>query len=136
VPRLYHRLSGLLEPVYRRHGLTVGKRSLLQDLARCGPHTIAQMVRQRPPVTRQYIQRLVAEMAAAGLVAVGPDARDRRARTVRLTEAGSVLMAALVAEERAIIARLAAGSDPADLAAALAILAGILTRIEQGGPLP
>lgn len=130
VPRIYHRFTGVSEPLYRRHGLTAGKRALLQDLVVKGPHTIAEMVRVRPPVTRQYIQRLVAELKAAGLVELEADLDDRRAKVASLTEEGRAVLDMLRPFEAALVGRLAAGLEPAELAAAARVLGHIAARLE------
>jgi len=132
IPVLYHRLSAVGEIVYRTQGLTSGKRSLLNDLARKGPHSIIDMVRARPPVSRQYIQRLVAELRNAGLVELTDNPSDLRTKTVSLSEEGRRVISALEPSEQRLASRLADGHSQKVLQGALQVLATMAERLRGG----
>jgi DNA-binding MarR family transcriptional regulator len=133
IPSLYHRLTAIGELIYSRHGLTSGKRSLLNDLAEKGPHSLAEMVRARPPVTRQYIQRLVAELRNAGMVEFGENPNDLRSKIVRLTAQGRRVIEALEPVEQRLAKLLAAGHSQAELDAAMRTLARVAHRLKDEG---
>jgi DNA-binding MarR family transcriptional regulator len=131
IPRICHRLTGVGERIYSRFNLTAGKRSLLNDLVVQGPHTIAQMVRVRPPVTRQYIQRLVAELRRDDMVELSESPDDRRSKIVRLTENGRAVVNALVPAEQTLVKLLAAKLDAGQLEAARTVLVTVADRLED-----
>ncbi len=131
IPRLYHRLTGRTEALYARHGLTAGKRSLLHDLAMQGPRTIAEMVRARPPVTRQYIQRLVSELRQSGFVMLEENPTDRRTKTAHLTAEGERIIATLVPAETSLIADLLGGHSTRALKDTHTVLVEAARRLEQ-----
>ncbi len=139
VPPLYHRLTAAAEVLYAPHGLTPGKRSLLNDLAAKGPHTLADMVRMRPSVSRQYIQRLVAELRTQGLVELRSAPEDRRAKTVTLSESGRRVIGALRPLELQTAGTLAAELDLQQVRDACEVLTAMIVRLDcmpatQGQP--
>jgi len=131
IPSLYHRLTAIGELIYGCHGLTSGKRSLLRDLAEKGPHSLAEMVRARPPVARQYIQRLVTELRNAGMVEFCENPKDLRSKIVRLTERGQRVIEALEPSEQRLAKLLAAGHSRAELDAAMRTLASVADRLKD-----
>ena len=131
VPRIYHRFSGIGDRLYGPYGLTVGKRALLRDLAHKGPHSINEMVRVRPPVTRQYIQRLVSELKTAGLVALSKNPDDRRSKIVELTPTGQKILKEIFPLEIALTQRCAASHSQRDLGAAGRVMQGVLDVLED-----
>lgn len=72
-------------------GLTLAQAHVLTVLAEEGPQRPAALAR-RLEVTRQSVQKLLENMAAADLVAVEPDPADRRATVVRPTAAGKAAL--------------------------------------------
>jgi DNA-binding MarR family transcriptional regulator len=133
IPRIYHRMTGMSERLYAQVGLTAGKRSLLRDIAVQGPHTIAEMVRVRPPITRQYIQRLISELRHAGLVDLSVNSEDRRSKVVSLTDQGRRVIDDLAPAEQKLTEMLIGNHDTSDLKAAAEILNGIANLLEQNG---
>lgn len=125
IPSIYHRLTAIGELTYKDHGLTSGKRSLLKDLAEKGPHSLADMARARPPVTRQYIQRLIAELRDAGMVEFSGNPKDLRSKIVTLTPGGRRVIEALRPSEQRLVELLAKGHHLADLEAALRVLGSV-----------
>src|SRR5215469_7564049 len=64
-----------------------GAFGFLRSLALLGPLTVPEIARMRP-TSRQRMQRLADELAAAGLVAFTDNPRHRRSKLVRLTRKG------------------------------------------------
>jgi DNA-binding MarR family transcriptional regulator len=64
-----------------------GTFGFLRSLATLGPLTVPQIAQMRP-TSRQRMQRLADELAAAGLVELVDNPKHRRSRLVRLTRKG------------------------------------------------
>jgi DNA-binding MarR family transcriptional regulator len=132
IPRIYHRLTEVSESIYSCYNLTAGKRSLLNDLNFQGPHTIADMVKKRAPITRQYIHRLVTELKLAGLVNLVNNEKDQRSKIVQLSDKGKELLVELAPVEQAFSKHLAAGQEKKELEIAHKILISFAKCLEQG----
>lgn len=130
IPKLYHRLSALSEGIYAKHSLNSGKRSILEELDRSGPRTIAEMVQTRAPVTRQYVQRLVSELVDSGFVSLSKNEQDHRSKIVDLTTKGNTLLATIRPEENMLVRELADGYKGPEIVDALETLQSISTRLQ------
>lgn len=128
IPRTYFRLTVLGDCLFGEYGLTAGKRAILRDISISGPQSISQMARSRP-VARQYIQRLVAELAVAGLVKLGPNPKDGRSKLVSLSASGESLLARIAVGEAAFVDRLASDLDPRALQAARDVVICLRDRL-------
>src|SRR5215467_8953227 len=84
---LFHLLHTLAAQLHGAGELTAGRRGILRGLDRLGPQTVPQMARARP-VSRQYVQLLVNDLEAEGLVELLENAAHKRSRLVRLTARG------------------------------------------------
>jgi DNA-binding MarR family transcriptional regulator/GNAT superfamily N-acetyltransferase len=78
---------GALEDHYRARDRPLGEARLLWEIGDDGCDVRA--LRARLGLDSGYLSRLLRSLERAGLVAVEPDASDRRVRTVRLTPAGA-----------------------------------------------
>ncbi|UUN28263.1 bifunctional helix-turn-helix transcriptional regulator/GNAT family N-acetyltransferase [Streptomyces sp. FIT100] len=99
---------GVLHDHYLGRGRPVGEARLLWEIGageQSHGHDVREL-RERLGLDSGYVSRLLRSLEADGLVTVEPQPRDRRVRTVRLTDAGRA--------ERALLDR---GSD--DLAGSL-----------------
>jgi DNA-binding MarR family transcriptional regulator len=94
ITSLFHLLHTVAAQHHGGGKLTAGRRGILRGLDRLGPQTVPQMARARP-VSRQYIQMLVNELEAEGLVEVYENHAHRRSRLVRLAAAGRDALAAM-----------------------------------------
>ena len=118
------RLLRLLRRQDDASGLTPARLSALSVVVFGGPLTLGELAaaeQVRPPT----MTRLVAALAADGLVTKEPDAADRRVVRVRATAAGEhLLLAGRARRVRALAVRLAAlaAADRALLARAVALL--------------
>lgn len=127
IPRLYFHLSATGEDIYAAFGLNTGKRSILRDLVD-GPQTIVAMADARP-VSRQYVQRLVSELARDGLASLSENVSDRRSRLVRLTDRGRAVLRRIEKREADVGAVLAAAFDPDSLVVARDIIVRLTEKL-------
>jgi DNA-binding MarR family transcriptional regulator/GNAT superfamily N-acetyltransferase len=77
---------GALQDEYLARGRPLGASRVLWEIGRDG--TDLRTLRARLDLDSGYLSRLVASLERDGLVTVEPGSRDRRVRTVRLTDAG------------------------------------------------
>ena len=124
VSRLARRLDLARERAFAAHGLAVWEFDVLVALRRTGPPyrlTPGQLLAETL-VTSGTMTNRIDRLEKRGLVRRDPVPDDRRGTWVSLTAAGNTVadaaFAALLAEERALLAVLPAG-DQADLAASL-----------------
>ncbi|CQR60180.1 MarR family winged helix-turn-helix transcriptional regulator [Streptomyces leeuwenhoekii] len=137
---LAHRLTevyDLVGPLYRRaqrgveqglatEGLSVGVRAVLALLHRHGPMTVPQMGRAQA-ISRQFVQRMVNDAAAQGLVESIPNPAHRRSSLIRLTDEGGAVIAAVLDREHALLREVGGGLTDAEVAACLRVL-GLMLR--------
>ncbi|MEU0830425.1 helix-turn-helix domain-containing GNAT family N-acetyltransferase [Streptomyces sp. NPDC059153] len=84
---------GVLHGHYLGRGRPVGEARLLWEIGEQGQDV--RRLRERLGLDSGYVSRLLRSLEAAGLVTVEPRPRDRRVRTVRLTDAGRAERVAL-----------------------------------------
>ncbi|MFF5253932.1 MarR family winged helix-turn-helix transcriptional regulator [Streptomyces leeuwenhoekii] len=137
---LAHRLTevyDLVGPLYRRaqrgveqglaaEGLSVGVRAVLALLHRHGPMTVPQMGRAQA-ISRQFVQRMVNDAAARGLVESIPNPAHRRSSLIRLTDEGGAVIAAVLDREHTLLREVGGGLTGAEVAACLRVL-GLMLR--------
>jgi DNA-binding MarR family transcriptional regulator len=136
---LFHLLHAVAAQLHGGGEPTAGRRGILRGLDRLGPQTVPQMARARP-VSRQYIQMLVNELAADGLVELYDNPAHRRSRLARLTAAGRDALAAMYRREAELYTTLdlpVSEAEFRDAAATLrrvreALLAALLRRERDG----
>ena len=124
ISRLARELEARLEPVYREHGLEAGWHDLLATLRRSGPPFAL-----RPSdltgtlmLTSSGTTKRLDKLEEAGLIARGPDPKDRRAILITLTAKGKDLIDGVTAAHLANEASLLEGLsdvEQRDLAALL-----------------
>jgi DNA-binding MarR family transcriptional regulator len=143
---LGHRLTevfDLVGPLYRRvqravelnepvQGLSVGVRAVLALLHRHGPMTVPQMGRAQA-LSRQFVQRMVHDAAARGLVETVPNPAHRRSSLVRLTDAGRAAITALLAHEHALLRQAGGELTGAEVDACLKVLGEMLKLFDHVG---
>ncbi len=88
---LFFRARAVGERIFARVGQSPGKISLMRSVYEEGPQSVSQIARARP-VARQGVQRIADQLAREGLVEFADNPAHRRARLVRLTEAGRKLL--------------------------------------------
>src|ERR1700723_2445072 len=118
IPRLYFLLRAAGDALNADLGVTTAMRGVMVSLAALGPKPVPELARARP-VTRQHIQSVVNELAAAELVAMKPNPSHRRSPLIELTEAGRQRLKLIQARETRQLARTAPAVSPVELAAAM-----------------
>lgn len=118
---IHMRGAAIAEVLHNDGEYSGGRRSLLRSLAQEGPATVPQLAQVRA-VSRQFIQRLINELLAEGLVALIDNPQHRRSKLVRITPQGYARYLELSRREAAFGAQLIADFDPAELTAALQTL--------------
>ena len=118
IPRLYFLLRAADDALNADLGVTTAMRGVMVSLAALGPKPVPELARARP-VTRQHIQSVVNELAAAELVAMKPNPSHRRSPLIELTEAGRQRLKLIQARETRQLARTAPAVSPVELAAAM-----------------
>ncbi|AIS01781.1 MarR family winged helix-turn-helix transcriptional regulator [Streptomyces glaucescens] len=136
---LGHRLTevfDLVGPLYRRvqraveqgeavEGLSVGVRAVLDLLRRHGPLTVPQMGRAQA-ISRQFVQRMVNEATARGLVESIPNPAHQRSSLIRLTDEGRSAITAVLAREHTVMREVGGGLTEAEVTACLRVLGEML----------
>lgn len=141
---LGHRLTevfDLVGPLYRRvqrkveqseavEGLSIGVRAVLDLLRKHGPMTVPQMGRAQA-ISRQFVQRMVNDAAARGLVESVPNPAHRRSSLIRLTDAGRAAITAVLAREHLLLRQVGGGLTEADVRACLRVLGEMLALFDH-----
>lgn len=125
----YHRLSRDAEALHGELGLNAGGRSILMTVAKLGPQTISDLARLRD-VSRQFMQRAVQVLLAAGYLAEGPNPRRRGSSLLSLTPAGEAAIERMRRVEAPLWRALDRSISPDDLAATLRVLG----QLREGPP--
>lgn len=130
--RLNGRLLASGDALVADLGLTTARWQALGMIAASLPLPVAHIARNMG-LTRQAVQRLVNEMAAAGLVRLAPNPHHRRARLVVLTPRGRKAYESAMQRQRPWAENLAAKLDPKDIAGATATLRALRRRLDKQG---
>lgn len=93
-------LARRFDAAFRPFGLTNGQFSLMMALNRAEPPTIGQLA-PFLAMDRTSLTAMLKPLERRGLVAVGTDGRDKRARRVAITPEGAALLAAALPVWRA-----------------------------------
>jgi DNA-binding MarR family transcriptional regulator len=84
---LFHQSNDFIARLYGPGDLSLGKRGVLFLLFRVGPQTVPQIAQTRQ-VSRQYIQKVVNQLAQNGYVLFAENEVHKRSSLVELTEQG------------------------------------------------
>jgi DNA-binding MarR family transcriptional regulator len=139
-PRLYE-VFAVLGPLYRRvsrkvelnepiEGLSIGVRAVLDLLRAQGPLTVPQMGRAQA-LSRQFVQRMVNEAAAHGLVEAIANPAHQRSSLIRLTDDGRSAIDAVITRESALLKRVGGDLTEADVQTCVRVLARMLEVFED-----
>ncbi|MBE3015085.1 MarR family transcriptional regulator [Microbispora sp. NEAU-D428] len=131
----------LVGPLYRRafrkveqdttiEGLSVGMRAVLNMLRERGPMTVPQMGRDQA-LSRQFVQRMINDAAARGLVEFVPNPAHKRSSLIRLTQEGRTAITAVVDRERAVFRRVGGDLSSADVDACIRVLSRLLQSLDN-----
>ncbi|MEU1201582.1 MarR family transcriptional regulator [Streptomyces sp. NPDC005813] len=139
-PRLME-IFALIGPLYRRvqrkieqdaagQDLSVGVRAVLDLLREHGPMTVPQMGRAQS-ISRQFVQRMVNDAAAGGLVEAVPNPAHARSSLIRLTDNGGTTIEAVVAREHALLREAADDLTTGDVDTCVRVLSRMLTLFDD-----
>jgi len=115
---------------HRQGETTAGKLGILRGLNRLGPQTVPQMARARP-VSRQYIQALVNQLAAEGRIEFVDNPAHKRSRLVRLTPQGKDVVDSAMRREAKFLPRLKIDVPEKDLRTATSVLRAVRAVFER-----
>lgn len=127
---LYRRVHRKIEQDAALQGLSVGVRAVLDLLREHGPMTVPQMGRAQS-ISRQFVQRMVNEAAANGLVEAVPNPAHARSSLIRLTDTGRTAIEAVVAREHALLREAADDLTAGDVDACVRLLSRMLTLFDD-----
>ncbi|CAM5515681.1 MarR family winged helix-turn-helix transcriptional regulator [Streptomyces aurantiogriseus] len=127
---LYRRVHRKVEQAAPLEGLSAGVRAVLDLLREHGPMTVPQMGRAQA-LSRQFVQRMVNEAAAQGLVEAIPNPAHQRSSLIRLTDAGGAAITAVLARERALLRQVGGDLSRADVDACTKVLARMLALFDD-----
>ncbi|WP_433211041.1 MarR family winged helix-turn-helix transcriptional regulator [Microtetraspora malaysiensis] len=131
----------LVGPLYRRayrkveqdapiEGLSVGVRAVLNMLRENGPMTVPQMGRAQA-LSRQFVQRMVNDAAARGLVESVPNPAHKRSLLIRLTGEGRAAITAVFDRERAVLRQVGGDLTDDDITACIRVLSRLLRHLDD-----
>ena len=106
VRKLARRVTQVYDEALGAHGITIGQFGILANLRRSRPIGIAALA-ERLSSDASTLSRLLRPLQAAGLVSVTADPDDRRAKALRLTDAGATKLRAAEAGWQAAQTRIA-----------------------------
>jgi DNA-binding MarR family transcriptional regulator len=127
---LYRRVLRAVEQNERTDGVSVGVRAVLDLLARHGPMTVPQMGRAQS-LSRQFVQRMVNDALAAGLVELADNPAHRRSRLVGLTGPGRAAITAVTAREHNVLSAVGGDLTGAEVDACLRVLDRMLLALDH-----
>ncbi|MFD8275180.1 MarR family winged helix-turn-helix transcriptional regulator [Streptomyces flaveolus] len=127
---LYRRAQRSVEQGLAHDGVSVGVRAVLTLLHRGGPMTVPQMGRAQA-ISRQFVQRMVNDAVARGLVESIPNPAHRRSSLIRLTEAGRSTTTDVLDREHAVLRAVGGGLTAADVTACLRVLGEMLHALDH-----
>jgi DNA-binding MarR family transcriptional regulator len=88
VRRLARRITQIYDDALAPFGLTIGQFGLLSSLSRRNGIGVGVLA-ERLASDASTVSRLLRPLQASGLIVLDPDPDDRRAKAIRLTEAGA-----------------------------------------------
>ena len=95
------------------------------------PDTVAEVAR-RMNLARQSVQRVADVLESAGLVEYLPNPADKRAKLVRVTQAGAALLDELEVRQQAWLRDLVGNLSEADIAAAAKLVESVSAEVSAG----
>ncbi|GAB2761537.1 MarR family winged helix-turn-helix transcriptional regulator [Streptomyces bullii] len=127
---LYRRVQRSVEQGEAVEGLSIGVRAVLALLHRHGPMTVPQMGRAQA-ISRQFVQRMVNDAAARGLVESIPNPAHQRSSLIRLTDDGREAISAVLAREHTVLREVGGDLTDADVTACLRVLGEMLKLFDH-----
>ncbi|MEU6713986.1 MarR family transcriptional regulator [Nonomuraea sp. NPDC046802] len=127
---LYRRAQRKVELYLPGEGLSVGVRAVLVLLREHGPMTVPQMGRAQA-LSRQFVQRMINDAAARGLVESVPNPAHKRSSLIRLTEEGRAVITAVIDSERAMLGQVGGDLSETDVDACIRVLSRLVRSLDD-----
>jgi DNA-binding MarR family transcriptional regulator len=121
---LFHQSNDFIGQFYGPGELSLGKRGVLLLLMRSGPQTVPQIA-QKKEVSRQYIQKVVNQLAQVGYVAFAENEAHKRSSLVQLTDQGRTYLIGRLQHEMQIVREMVIPFPPDKLQETAATLRAI-----------
>jgi len=115
-----------------QHGVTEAGAIPLAWISRMGENVHQNVLAERCGLEGASLVRLLDDLQKAGLVTRTPDPNDRRANLLRLTPEGRAAVRNIEIDMDAFRERVLADADPADIEAAMRVLAIIKAKAASG----
>lgn len=131
---LYRRVLREVEQAADENRVSAGVRAVLDQLRRHGPMTVPDIGRSQS-LSRQFVQRMVDDALAAGLVERVDNPRHRRSKLIVATGEGRAVIDGVVGREHARLRGVAERVRAGDVEATLRVLTAMvedLGEIEPG----
>ncbi len=125
---LYCALRSAGERLAAPDGQSSARFAVLYVLAVKGPHTVAEIARDRG-VARQGVQRLADELAADGLTEFVANPAHRRSMRLQLTAPGRAVTARILSRQARVFDAAATGLDAGAARSAETFLKDLLARV-------
>lgn len=110
--------------------LTVRMRAVLEILRRHGDQTVPDIA-ARLEIKRQYVQLMVNETLAGGLVEQRANPRHKRSPLLALTDRGSYLIDDIIARELAVMQIIGADLNDEDIETALNVVLAVTGKLKD-----
>jgi DNA-binding MarR family transcriptional regulator len=130
---LYRHAAALVAANESIEGVLTGVRAVLDQLARSGPLTVPSIARALA-ISRQYVQRMVDDAYASGLVTTRPNPRHKRSPLLELTPAGRHTITTITRRERAVLGRATGDLTEHDIATCIRVLNSMIAVTRQAAP--
>lgn len=105
-------------------------RAVLDMLRLSGPMTVPQMGRAQA-LSRQFVQRMVNDAAEHGFIEAVPNPAHRRSSLITLTDAGRVVIEAVIAREHGLLAQVGGELTQAEVEACVKVLSRMLDALSD-----
>lgn len=128
----HFRINAMLEVLHEGEQLAPSLRGVLRNLLQNGPMTVPAIANLRP-VSRQFIQKVVNELEAQGLVGFAENPMHRRSKLVRITRAGKARLNAMYALEAEALRRALerTGATTGEVKQAASLLGGFRRAMDE-----
>jgi DNA-binding MarR family transcriptional regulator len=101
---LFQQSSSFFEKIHAQGELSMARRGVLLSLLHSGPQTVPQLAHAKSvPVSRQYMQRLVNQLAEEGHVEFIENVKHKRSSLVQLTNQGRTCITTMLQREIEIV---------------------------------
>ncbi|WP_120004206.1 MarR family winged helix-turn-helix transcriptional regulator [Nesterenkonia muleiensis] len=127
---LYRKVSRTVEQLQPQMGMSVGVRAVLEQLRRAEGLTVPQMARAQE-LSRQFVQRMVNDAAAAGWVEAQPNPAHRKSPLIRITTAGAEAIGTVIRREHQLMGRVRGDLTDDEIRATLRVLTAMSDGLED-----